>query len=143
MKKRLSALIPLILLLAGCGGRDVPKIDEYTWEMTSVQSIEENGQAVAYGERGHSILADAVQLDMDCVAENGVLTVTDHTNQITYTGTYRLRNTDPRAVSYDIVLDGKEGIAVAAMTTYHDGAHNSTFIMNLEDYAINFFAAEE
>lgn len=143
MKKRLSALIPLILLLAGCGGRDVPKIDEYMWEMTSVQSIEENGQAVAYGERGHSILADAVQLDMDCVAENGVLTVTDHTNQITYTGTYRLRNTDPRAVSYDIVLDGKEGIAVAAMTTYHDGTQNSTFIINLGDYAINFFAAEE
>ena len=39
-----------------------------------------------------------------------------------------------------VVVDGKEGMAVVAMTSYHDGSQEPTFIINLGDYTINLFA---
>lgn len=72
-----------------------------------------------------------------------MLTVTDNINQITYSGTYTIKGHDPQSEIYDVVLDGKDGIAVAAMTTYHDGSAEPTLIINLKDYALNFFAVGE
>lgn len=140
MKKLSIIFIAFILLLAGCSQADVPKVDEYTWEMTSVQSKEQDGQAVAYGERGSSTLSDAVPMKLVCTAKDGVLTLTDTTNSKTYTGTYKSKGTDPRSAHYEVTLEGKEGLAVVAMTTYHDGSQDPTFIINLDDYVINFFA---
>ena len=77
---------------------------------------------------------------MFCRAQNGKLTVTDQTNNKTYTGTYKFNGTDPQSSVYEVVIDGKEGMAVVAMTTYHDGSQNPTFIISLGDYTINFFA---
>ena len=108
--------------------------------MSSVQSGDTNGQAIAYGARGSSTLNIAKQIELICEAENGDLTLTDKTNNRTYTGTYKLDETDPRSSIYEVVIDGKKGTAVVAMTTYHDGSQDPTFIMNLGDYAINFFA---
>lgn len=143
MKKFIITAAAILLLFCGCGKNDVPRIEEYTWEMTSVQSAAENGGSIAYGERGHGTVDGAVLLDMECTAENGVLTITDNTNQVTYSGTYTLRQHDPQSETYDIMLDGHDGIAVTAMTTYHDGSAEPTLIINLVEYAINFFASTE
>lgn len=141
MKKLCCIFLTLCLLLTGCGKNKIPKIDAYTWEMTSVQSMDANGQAVAYGDRGSSTLDSAVYMELTCTAEAGILTFTDQTNGKSYSGTYSLSGTDPRSVLYQVTVDGKEGFAVVAMTTYHDGTGEPTFIINLDDYAINFFAA--
>lgn len=140
MRKNSIVFIALIFLLAGCSHADVPKVDEYTWEMTSVQRKEQDGQAVAYGKRGSSTLENAVSMELMCTAKDGVLTLTDTTNGKTYSGTYKLKEIDPRSAHYDITLDGNEGLAVVAMTTYHDGSQDPTFIINLDEYVINFFA---
>lgn len=140
MKKYCILFVLIAILLTGCANSDVPKIEDHAWIMSTVQSTAEDGQAIAYGPDGQSTLNSAVYIDMECKAEDGILTLTDKTNNNTYTGSYELINQDPEAVNYKVTIDGKEGIAVVAMTTYHDGTQMPTFIINLEDYVLNFFS---
>ena len=138
--KRAGLLLALLLvLLTGCSSK-TPKIDEYTWVMTSVQSMEAGGQAVAYGEGGSSTLEGAKQIELVCEAEGGNLTLTERTNDRTYIGTYQQSQRDSKSTIYEVDVDGTRGVAVAAMTTYQDGTQDSTLIFNLGDYTVNFFA---
>lgn len=138
--KRTGLLLALLLvLLAGCSSK-TPKIDEYTWVMTSVQRMETGGQAVAYGEGGGSTLEGAEQIELVCEAQGGGLTLTDRTNDRTYAGTYLERQRDPKSTIYEVDVDGTSGVAVAAMTTYQDGTQAPTLIFDLGDHAVNFFA---
>ena len=138
--KRAGLLLALLLvLLTGCSSK-APKIDEYTWVMTSVQSMEAGGQAVAYGEKGSSTLEGAKQIELVCEAQGGNLTLTDRTNDRTYIGTYQQSQRDSKSTIYEVSVDGTSGVAVAAMTTYQDGTQDSTLIFNLGDYTVNFFA---
>lgn len=138
--KRAGLLLALLLvLLTGCSSK-TPKIDEYTWVMTSVQSMETDGQAVAYGEKGGSTLEEAKQIELVCEAQGGNLTLTDRTNDRTYTGTYQESQRDSKSTIYEVDVDGTNGVAVAAMTTYQDGTQDPTLIFNLGDYTVNFFA---
>lgn len=139
MKKAGLLLVFLLVLLTGCAGK-VPTIDEYSWVMTSVQSMEAGGQAVAYGERGSSTLETAKQIELLCEAEGGNLTLTDRTNHRTYTGTYQRSKDSPQGVIYEVTMEGQEGYAAVGMTTYQDGRQEPTLIFNLGDYAVNFFA---
>lgn len=140
MKKLASCWVVILLFLTGCSNSNVPRIEDNTWIMTSVQSKETNGQVVAFGDRGSSTLASAKQIELTCTAQNGNLTFSDQTNHTTYTGTYKLNETDPQSSIYQVVVEGKEGVAVVAMTTYQDGSEEPTFIINLNEYTINFFA---
>ena len=138
--KRAGLLLALLLvLLTGCSSK-APKIDEYTWVMTSVQSMEAGGQAVAYGEKGSSTLEGAKQIELVCEAQGGNLTLTNRTNDRTYTGTYQQSQRDSKSTIYEVDVDGTNGMAVAAMTTYQDGTQDPTLIFNLGDYTVNFFA---
>ena len=139
MKRAGLLLAFLLVLLTGCSSK-TPKIDEYTWVMTSAQSIEAGGQAVAYGEGGSSTLEGAKQIELVCEAQGGNLTLTDRTNDRTYTGTYQQSQRDSKSTIYEVNVDGTSGVAVAAMTTYQDGTQDPTLIFNLGDYTVNFFA---
>lgn len=139
MKKTGLLLALLLVLLTGCAGK-APKIDEYSWIMTSVQSMEAGGQAVAYGERGSSTLEGAKQIELLCEAKDGKLILTDRTNDRTYTGTYQQSQSDPKSTIYEVEVDGTTGMAAVAMTTYQDGSQDPTLIFNFGDYAVNFFA---
>lgn len=138
--KKAGLLLVLLLILTGCGSSKVPQIEDYTWVMTSVQSVEAGGQAVAYGERGSSTLETAKQIVLLCRAEEGSLTLIDQTNRKTYTGTYQISKDSPQGTIYEVTIEGQEGYAAAAMTTYQDGSQDPTLIFNLGDYAVNFFA---
>ena len=134
--KRAGLLLALLLvLLTGCSSK-TPKIDEYTWVMTSVQSMEAGGQA----EGGSSTLEGTKQIELVCEAQGGNLTLTDRTNDRTYTGTYQQSQRDSKSTIYEVDVDGTSGVAVAAMTTYQDGTQDPTLIFNLGDYTVNFFA---
>lgn len=140
MKKAGLWMVLLLLILVGCGSSKIPKIEDYNWVMTSVQSVEAGGQAVAYGERGSSTLETAKQMELLCQAQGGNLTLTDRTNDRTYTGTYQRSKDSPQGVIYEISVEGQQGYAAVAMTTYQDGSQQPTLIFNLGDYAVNFFA---
>lgn len=147
--KRLSVLLCLLLLLlAGCGSNGsmdgiVPKIEDYSWQMTTVQSMEAEGQAVAYGPGNDSTLETAVEILLSCTAADGTITITDETNRQTYSGTYKLTETDQQTSTYEVTVGETEGMAVVSMTTYHDDSQTPTFIISLGDYALNFFPTTE
>lgn len=147
--KRLSIILCLLLLfMAGCGSNGskdstVPKIEDYTWQMTTVQSMEAEGQSIAYGPGNDSTLENAVEILLICTAADGTITLADKTNGQTYSGTYKLTETDRQTSTYEITVGEKEGIAVGSMTTYHDDSQRPTFIISLGDYALNFFSATE
>ena len=82
----------------------------------------------------------AKQIELVCEAEGGNLTLTDWTNDRTYTGTYQQSQRDSKSTIYEVNVDGTNGMAVAAMTTYLDGTQDPTLIFNLGDYTVNFFA---
>ena len=142
--RRCFIILPILLLLTSCGNSDIPKIDEYTWQMTSIQSSESNGGVIAYGEWWSADIAEggAAEIDMICTAKDGILTLTDHTNEATYTGSYMINCENPDGVIYNVTLNGQEGVAVTGMTTYSNETKEATFIINLGEYAINFFAAQ-
>ena len=144
--KRLSVLLCLLLLLlTGCGSKDstVPKIEDYSWQMTTAQSMEAEGQAVAYGPGNESTLETAVEILLSCTAADGTITLTDETNGQTYSGTYKLVETDQQTSTYEVTVGETEGMAVVSMTTYHDDSQVPTFIISLGDYALNFFPTTE
>ena len=144
--KRLSVLLCLLLLLlTGCGSKDstVPKIEDYSWQMTTAQSMEAEGQAVAYGPGNESTLETAVEILLSCTAADGTITLTDETNGQTYSGTYKLVETDQQTSTYEVTVGETEGMAVVSMTTYHDDSQTPTFIISLGDYALNFFPTTE
>ena len=138
MRKITLMLAVLLLLLPGCGSSDIPQIEDYNWIMTSVQSQEKEGQVIAYGEGGSSTLPSAKLVKLSCKADKGNLTLMDHTNGKSYQGSYKFIERDPKSSIYKIVLEGKEGIAVVAMTSYLDGRQDPTFIISLDDYTVNF-----
>ncbi len=140
MKKIFSLLIAATIFLCGCTGFNVPQIEEFSWLMVSVQSHEGLGQIIAYGPRGSETSESARFCELVCNAKNGVISMQDKTNGKFYTGTYELQGKDPRSSNYKITIEGQEGIAVVAMTTYHDKTQDPTFIINLEGHSIKFFA---
>lgn len=143
MKKLSVLLASLIILLCGCSGSDVPEIDEYLWTMSTVQSADANGQAIAIGPDGSSTLDTAVELELTCQAASGKLTFTDKTNNQTYTGTYKRTDTDSQSVIYEVTVGSSDGTAVVSMTTYQDGSQTPTLIISLADYTLNFFRLVE
>jgi len=139
--RRCFIILPILLLLTSCGNGDIPKIDAYTWQMTSIQSSEANGGVITYGERWSADTSEiaAAEIDMICTAKDGILTLTDHTNAVTYTGSYTVSSENPDGAIYNVTLNGQEGVAVTGMTTYSDDAKEATFIINLGEHTINFF----
>lgn len=141
--KRISSICIMIavFLMVGCGKNNVkvPSIEEYSWTMFSVQSGED-GQTIACGERGESILDTAKKIELTCVASDGNLTIKDKTNGKSYFGTYKFSESSSQAVIYEVVIDGKEGMAVTSMTKYQNGEEEPTFIISLEECSINFYA---
>ena len=144
--KRLSVLLCLLLLLlAGCGSKEsaVSKIEDYSWQMTTVQSMEAEGQAIAYGPGNDSTLDTAVEILLTCAATDGTITLTDETNGQTYSGTYKLTETEQQTSTYEVTIGETDGMALVSMTTYHDDSQAPTFIISLGDYALNFFPTTE
>lgn len=141
MRRIIISIIFVLLLMTGCGknNESVPHIESHTWSMFSVQSAED-GQAIAYGEYGSSTLDTAKKIELICVANDGSLTITDKTNGKSYFGTYKFSESSSQSVIYEVVVDGKEGMAVTSMTTYQNGDEKPTFIISLETCSINFYA---
>lgn len=141
--KKLSLLIVLSLAAAliflGCNNNTI-KIDEYTWAMMTIQSTNDNGKVIAYGNDENSTFETAVLVQLKCKEENGVLTLTDSTNNRTYTGSYKAADTNPDSVIYDVKIGDTSGKAVCSLTTYRNEKNKPTLLLNLGDYTLKFFA---
>ena len=146
MKKVIFVLLSLSLIFAisACGG-DVVAIEDYEWKMRTVMrnDIEvaqnEDELVVAVGEED-DIHPNAKIVDLKLVAKDGSITITDATNNKTYTGTYKVQKKTPKGTDYEVTIDGIKGFAAVAPTEYHDGSEVPTLPINLGDYSIYFYA---
>ena len=148
MKKIISLLLMLILVftLSACNG-EVVAIEDYEWKMGAVMrnDIEaaqnEDELVVAVGEED-DIHPNAKIVDLKLVAKNGSITITDATNNKTYSGTYKVQQKTPKGTDYEVTIDGIKGYATVAPTEYYDGSEVPTLPINLGEYSLYFTPIE-
>ena len=148
MKKIISLLLMLILVftLSACNG-DVVAIEDYEWKMGAVMrnDIEaaqnEDELVVAVGEED-DIHPNAKIVDLKLVAKNGSITITDATNNKTYSGTYKVQQKTPKGTDYEVTIDDIKGYATVAPTEYYDGSEVPTLPINLGEYSLYFTPVE-
>ena len=138
-----AAILLCLLLLTGCGSDAVPAIEEEAWQMTTVQSTADNGAIIACapGEPGAPDTAE--RLTLVCTASDGVLTLTDGTNDRQYAGSDRREQSDAGSAVYTVTVGQTEGMAVTALTRYADGSSRPTLILTLDGYALHFFPQDD
>lgn len=148
MKKVIFVLLSLTLIftLSACGG-DVVAIEDYEWKMGAVMrnDIEvaqnEDELVVAVGEED-DIHPNAKIVDLKLDAEDGSITITDATNNMTYSGTYKVQKKTPKGTDYEVTIDGIKGYATVAPTEYYDGSEVPTLPINLGKYSLYFIPVE-
>lgn len=144
MKKGIYIFLLLVatLVLSSCSAETVA-IDDCEWKMRSVMGndIENATDAdtlvLAVGETD-KIYPDAEIVEMTLVAENGKITITDATNDKTYSGTYKVTQKTPKSIDYEITIDGLNGYATVAPTEYYNGTEIPTLPINLGEYSLYF-----
>ena len=148
MKKFVCVLMTLILALglSACNG-DVVAIEDYEWKMGAVMrnDIEaaqnEDELVVAVGEED-DIHPNAKIVDLKLVAKDGSITITDATNNKTYSGTYKVQQKTLKGTDYEVTIDGIKGYATVAPTEYYDGSEVPTLPINLGEFSLYFTPVE-
>ena len=148
MKKVIFVLLSLTLFftLSACSG-DVVAIEDYEWKMRTVMrnDIEvaqnEDELVVAVGEED-DIHPNAKIVDLKLIAKDGSITITDATNNKTYSGTYKVQQKTPKGTDYEVTIDGIKGYATVAPTEYYDGSEVPTLPINLGEYSLCFTPVE-
>lgn len=132
-------IVSMLAFLTGCSNHQPPNIEEYVWSMSSVQSLNDNGEIIAYGANEKCDNENAVQVELECSAKDGVLEFKDVTNNKTYVGSYKLENANAKSINYSITIGTTKGFAVVSYTMYDNDSNMPTLIMNLGNYALNFY----
>ena len=142
MKRTISTIILIAILtitFSACGMGKV-KIEDYEWKMRTIMHGEDNQVVVdAVGEYD-TAHPEAKIVEMPLVAKDGKITITDHTNNKTYEGTYTVEQITPAGTDYKVTIARKEGYATVAMPTYADGTQEPTLPINLGTHSIYFYA---
>ncbi len=144
MKKILSMFLTAIMIftLSACGG-DVVAIEDYEWKMRTVASNDiEAAQApdeliVAVG-KADALYPEAEIVDLTLNAKDGAITITDRTNNKTYSGTYEVQQKTPKGTDYEIIINGVSGYATVSPTEYYDGSEIPTLPININGYSLYF-----
>ena len=145
MKKTVLILLGILIitmLLSSCASETI-SIEDYEWKMGTVMSgnIEtaqnEDALIVAVGEPDE-LYPEAKIVDLTLIAKEGKITITDKTNNKTYTGTYKVQKETPKGTDYKITINGQDGYATVAPTEYYDGSEIPTLPINLGEYSLYF-----
>ena len=142
MKRTISILIliaTLTIALPACGLGKI-KIEDYDWKMRTIMHGEDNQVVVDAVGKYDTAHPEAKIIDMILTAKDGKITIKDNTNNKTYEGTYTVEQKTPAGTNYKVTIDGKEGYATVAMTTYADGTEEPTLPINLGTHSIYFYA---
>ena len=141
--KRITSIIILIatltIALSACG-MGKANIEDYEWKMRTIMHGVDNQVVVDAVGEDDPAHPEAKIIDMTLTAKDGKITITDHTNNKTYEGTYKVEQKTPAGTDYKVTIDGKKGYATVAMTTYADGTEEPTLPLNLGTHSIYFYA---
>lgn len=144
-KKKAIALTPIfviILCIFLYSAFLKPKIELYTWELSSAQQVGPPFITIAhnkdydFSDEDDTLFKFSKPIELTCVAKNRKLTITDKTNNKVYNGTYKVkswgRHHTPQ--SYEIVIEGIEGTANIS----NNSLFNRTLFMSIDGYCLNF-----
>lgn len=150
MKRILSAiflLLSLTFIFSSCASETI-SIEDYEWQMRTAMSgniettQDEDTLIVAVGEPDE-LYPEAKIVDLTLIAKDGKITITDQTNNKTYTGTYKVQKKTPKGTDYEITINGQNGYATVAPTEYHDGSKIPTLPINLGEYSLYFIPKKQ
>lgn len=116
-----------------------PKIELYTWELSSVQQVGPPFITIAhnkdydFSDEDDTLFEFSKPIELTCVAKNRKLTIADKTNNKVYNGTYKVESWNKFSRQrYKIVIDGKEGKANIS------DRFNRTLFMSIDGYYLHF-----
>ena len=127
-----------------------PAIEGKTWQLSSAMQQDPYFAVIAhnptydFSQEEEGVFVGSHPVDLTCVAENGVLTITDKTNNMVYLGSYERTLLDKltngsrrggRLRTIPIVIDGKEG---TAQVSRFAGTWNKTLCIIVDGYILNF-----
>lgn len=144
MKKIIIFIISALLSLGlvACGNTDSYAFDGHNWNMTTIQSVKQNGDFVAYAPSDDTFdkeaYPNAVAVEMTCSAKNGTFSIANKTDGKTYEGTYKTTSRSKGSTIYEIEIGEQKGTAVVSETKYNDESKNIVLIISIGDYALNF-----
>lgn len=147
--RRIVLVLALVMtmLLSACGvkGKPVVYIELYEWKLQSVMSndteVADEELVIAVGEQDE-LYPNAKVVDILLTAKNGEITLTDTTNNKTYTGTYKMTEETSKSVTYEIEIDGIAGNATIAITEHLGNILTPTLPINLGEYTVYFLPNE-
>ena len=141
MKIFISFLLSTLFLLsmAGCGENNLT-IENYEWSLRYAYQVEDNQINVIATDKYDTAHPNASIVVVTLKAEDGIITIVDKKNSKTYTGVYTLESANPKEKNYKVLINGQEGYATVAMTTYADGSEEPTLPINLGDYSLYFYS---
>ena len=129
----------IFLSLTACGKEELA-IENYEWNLRYAYQVEDNQIKVIATDKYDTIHPNASIVEVTLKAEDGKITILNKTNSNTYTGTYILENAKPKEKIYKVLIDGQEGYATVAMTTYSDDSEEPTMPINLGEYSLYFYS---
>ena len=141
--KRIAScfLLVTLLLLAFSACAEVRlDIEGYEWHLRTAMTVKGGELTVVATDGTDAVHSEAKTVDITLKVDDGRLTIIDSTNGKTYEGTYRVEGRNPRGTDYKVTVDGKEGYATVAMTTYADGGEEPTLPINLGEYSLYFYS---
>ncbi len=139
MKKYISVLCICIvaLVFTSCGNNEI-KIEDYEWQLRTAMNIKAEGLVVAVGEKDEAY-PDAKIVDVVLTAKDGELIIEDKTNNETYKGAYEEMYVTPNSEDYKVIIEGEDGYATVAYTTYDDGTKELTLPITVGGYDLYFY----
>lgn len=149
MKKITTLVLALvmIMLISACGvnGKPVVYIDSYEWKLQSVMNndseVADEELVIAVGEQDE-LYPNATVVDIMLTAKDGEITITDATNNKTYTGAYKMTEETSKSATYEIVIDDIEGNATITITEHLGNRLTPTLPINLGEYTVYFLPNE-
>ena len=140
MKKLIPVLFILILVMifTACGKEEI-KIEDYEWHLRTAMSLEKDGLVFAVGEETEAY-PDAEVVDVILTANDGELIIKDKTNNETYKGAYEEMYVTENSEDYKMIIEGEDGYATVAYTTYDDGTKELTLPITVGGYDLYFYA---
>lgn len=117
-----------------------PVIERHTWMLFSAQQADSPHFVVAHlhnytlaDDENDTLFKFSKPIELTCVAKSGKLTITDKTNNKTYSGTYKVKSWSKHSPqSYEIVIEGKKGKANISER------FNRTLFMSIDGYYLHF-----
>lgn len=145
--KKIKSLAVLFVVLTivvscfvGCGAGEKVKITDHEWQLSTAQN--ENGDVIARSQEYSEVYTEAEIKNVILTADENGFTIKDLDMGESYSGEYKVENTQGEGVIYEITINGKTGNAGCAPTTYKDGAKSDTLTMAIDGYSLTFYAKQ-